>query len=481
MAQQTRRDFLRNTALAGAGLVILADGRSAYSYAANEGLSFALIGCGGRGAAFLGDKGQYGSLFDHGRVVAMCDVNQNRAAASFKKFPEVPKFEDYRVMLDKMGKEIDAVVVATCDHNHAAPSAAAIRAGKPTYCEKGLTRTIHEARALAELADQYKVVTQEGNNHGYNVRTVELIRAGTLGDVREVHLSANGGSGPRPLPTGTQDVPAGLNWDLWLGPAADRPYHAQWMAWGQWREFANGYMGMWGSHSYPAVFKGLKLDTLWPVGKQPPAAGRKTIRVTAEVSELAPDNFPRWAIIHWEVPAREEMPPVRITCYAGYDGQGRAGERWRATIKEVFAGIPEYGDPADPKWQHWGGPGRVGLPKAWVGTKGVMYSAGHGCHTTQLLPADKFRDVGEPRQSLPRPLGKSDLRGWVEGIRGGPAPQCNFAEFGGPFTEWTLLANVATLFPDQTLEYDPVARKVVNLDAANEAVAPEYRKGWSLM
>ncbi len=457
MAQQTRRDFLRNTALAGAGLVILTNGRSAHSYAANEELSFALVGCGGRGAAFLADKGQYGSLFDHGRVVAMCDVNQQRAATSFQKFPDVPKYEDYRVMLDKMGKQIDAVVVATCDHNHAAPSAAAIRAGKPTYCEKGLTRAIHEARALAELADEYKVVTQEGNNHGYNVRTVELIRAGTLGDVREVHLS-----------------------DLWLGPAADRPYHAQWMSWGQWRDLSNGYMGMWGSHSYPAVFKGLKLDTLWPVGKKPPAAGRKTIRVTAEVSELAQDSFPRWAIIHWDVPAREEMPPVRITCYAGYDGQGKAGERWRATIQDVFAGIPEYGDPADPKWQHWGGPGRVGLPKAWVGTRGVMYSAGHGGHTTHLLPADKFTDVGAPRESLPRPLGKSDLRGWIEGIRGGPAPQCNFVDFGGPFTEWTLLANVATLFPDQTLEYDPVDRKVINLDAANEAVAPEYREGWTL-
>jgi hypothetical protein len=202
--------------------------------------------------------------------------------------------------------------------------------------------------------------------------------------------------------------------------------------------------------------------------------------VTAEVSELAEDNFPRWAIIRWDIPAREGMPPVRITCYAGYDGQGKAGEQWRATIQEVFDGIPEYGDPADPKWQHWAGPGRVGLPKAWVGTKGLMYSAGHGCHTTQLLPADKFSDVGEPCQSLPRPLGKSNLRGWIDGIRGGPAPQCNFVEFGGPFTEWTLLANVATLFPDQTLEYDPVARQVVNLDEANEAVAPAYREGWSL-
>jgi len=106
-------------------------------------------------------------------------------------------------------------------------------------------------------------------------------------------LSANGGSGPRPRPTGTPDVLTGLNWDLWLGPAADRLYHPQRMAWGQWRDFANGYMGMWGSHSYPAVFKGRKLDTLWPVGKQTPVAGRKTIRVTAEVSELAQDNFPR--------------------------------------------------------------------------------------------------------------------------------------------------------------------------------------------
>lgn len=109
-----------------------------------------------------------------------------------------------------------------------------------------------------------------------------------------------------------------------------------------------------------------------------------------------------------------------------------------------------------------------------------MYSAGHGCHTTQLLLVDKLWDVDEPRPSLSRPLGKSDLRGWIEGIRGGPAPQCNLVDFGGPFTDWTLLANMATLFPDQTLEFDPVTCKILNVDEANQAVAPEYRKGWSL-
>jgi len=477
MAQQNRRDFFRNTALAGAGLVILSNSRSAYSYAANEGLSFALVGCGGRGAAFLGDKRQYCALQNHGRVVAMCDVNAERAAAGFKKFPDVPKFEDYRVMLDKMAKQVDAVVVATCDHNHAAPSAAAIRAGKHTYCEKGLTRTIHEARALAELAAEHKVVTQEGNNHGYNVRSVEFIRGGTIGDVSAVHMLGGGGGGPRPRPAGTQPVPATLNWDLWLGPALDRPFHRDWMTWGQWRELSSGFMGMWGSHFYPAVFKALKLDTLWPVGKKPPIAGPTTIRVTAEVSELAKDNFPRWAIVHWEIPQREEMPPVRITWYGGSDRDGPVAERWRATIKELFGKYPEFADPADKKWLLWGGH----APKVWVGSKALAYSAGHGCGKRMaLLPEEKFKDVANPSEVLPRPLGKSDLTGWCAAIRGGPAPQCNFPEFGGPFTEWTLLANVATLFPDQTLEYDPVGRKVVNLDAANEAVAPEYRKGWSL-
>ena len=460
----SRRRFLAQATLGTAGAMVLRSGASARSYQANEQVRCAVIGAGGRGRTFLGEN-----------TAAMVDVDARRAAASFQRYPDVPKFEDWRVMLDQMHSQIDAVIICTPDHTHAGPAAAAMRLGKHVYLEKPLTHSVHEARVLTELAEETGVVTQMGNQGGYNVQAVEHVRAGTLGEIQTVHLQGahrtpHAVGGPRPTPTGTHEVPDGLNWDLWVGPAPYRPYNPVWMTpeWRIWRDFSTFDLGGWGPHLFATEFKALKIGRLWQ-----PREGEESprIRVTAECSDDCPDGvcrvtFPRWSIVHWDLPAREEFPPIRLT-YTYSD------EAWIATIRELFQEHPDWGD-ADTfrdeyRWRC----------EICVGTKGLMRTTGHGSSNMELLPAGQFEDVGAPPESLPRPLRRPGIRGWTEAIQGGLPPMCDFA-FSGPFTEWYLLGNVATLFPQETLEYDPIAGRIVNHEAADRACRPEYREGWVL-
>lgn len=468
--QSNRRTFLRRTAASGLGWVVLKNSRSARGYAVNEQLQVAVVGAGGRGGNFLPDEG-WSSVRQQigGRIAALCDVNRQRAAKSFEAFPDLPKYEDFREMIDQMASRLDAVVVATPDHTHAAPSAYALRAGLHVFCEKGLTRTVHEARALAELTAETQRSTQMGNQAGYNTNVVEHIWAGTLGAIEAIHMWGGGGSGPRPLPSDMHDVPAHLNWDLWLGPAAYRPYHPDWMQWGRWRDFANGHPGMWGAHHWATIFKAMKLDTLWPIDKKPPVAGQKTIQVTAEVSEVPEATFPRWSVVHWDIPARMDMPPIRLNWYAGAGGM----ECFQKVIGELFQQHPQWGRADDDRWKSWTG-------NLWVGTQGMMRTFGHGCSTVDMLPSDKFGRIGRPPELLPRPLAGKFLRGWAQHMNGGPVPEGCFNKNSGPLTEWSLLANVATRFPGQTLPFDPVACRIVNHAEADAELCPPYRDGWTL-
>ena len=237
----TRRAFLGTAGVA--GTLLLRQGR-ALSYEANEQLQVAVVGLGGRGSGFAVEEG-WSSVRQQtgGRIAALCDVNKKKAAAAFQRYPDVPKFEDFRVMIDQMGSKLDTVIVATPDHVHAAPSAYALRAGLHVFCEKGLTRTIQESRTLAELTVEKKRSTQMGNQAGYNDRVIENVWAGRLGEIQTIHMWGGGGAGPRPRPSGTHPVPDYLNWSLWLGPAAYRPYHPEWMKHAMWRDFSCGHPG----------------------------------------------------------------------------------------------------------------------------------------------------------------------------------------------------------------------------------------------
>jgi len=254
-----RRDFVKKVALGGASLFVLKDARAVWSYQANNKLNIAFVGAGGRGAALIDEFAKLGE-----NIVALCDVDWNMAAGSFKKFPNAKRYFDFRKMLDDMHNQIDAVVVATADHTHAVASVAAMKLGKHVYCEKPLTYCVWEARVMREVAKQQKVATQMGNQGMGSSGTrqlIEIIRSGAIGHVREVHLWTDRPIWPQGIdrPKDTPPVPQNLDWDLWLGPAPYRPYHPAYhpFRWRGWIDFGTGALGDIGCHAF------LCLSWLW--------------------------------------------------------------------------------------------------------------------------------------------------------------------------------------------------------------------------
>ncbi len=459
-APMTRRSVLRGAALSGAGLILLGNSRSARSYTANERVSLAIVGVSGRGSWFSDTMPKLCN------VVAMCDVNDRRAAPYYEAIPQAKRFHDFRKMFDAMDRQIDAVTVATPDHTHAVISAAAMRRGKHVLCEKPLTHDVFEAQTLRVLAREYKVATQMGNQGTASEafrRGVELIQSGALGEIREVHVwNTGGGAGERPIPTEEHPMPEFLKWDLWLGPARYRPYNSRWAEWHSWRDFATGQLGNWACHTMNILFKGLRIDSLWsPNGS---IVGGRTIRLDVELSGVHEATFPKWEIIRYSVPARGEMPPVTVNWY---NGTGQAPGP-REKIEEMMGRKLDWGDAGEKKWADHAG-------CLLVGTEGMLHSTGHNASMT-LLPAGTARDFESPAESLPRSRGHEQE--WLDACRGGAAAMSHF-DYSGPLTEFALLGNVATLF-GKTIEYDPVAMKVMNLPEANEAIRREYREGWSM-
>jgi len=463
----TRRRFLTSTLAASVGTFAVGRARSAWSWDANEKLGVALVGVGGRGRWFVGSIPNCGE-----RVVAMCDVNEQRAAESFARLPDVPKFRDFRKMLDAKGSEIDAVVVATPDNTHAVASMAAMKAGKHVYCEKPLTHSVFESRALATAAGRLGIATSMGNqgtaSEGYR-RALEIVQTGLLGDVREVHAwKDGGGSGDRPLPKGSMPVPKHLAWDLWLGPAAERTYHSQWMRWHSWRDFGTSALGNWGCHVMNLPFRALRLDALWPSSKSleetasPPPSPR--VRIEAECSAIHTATFPRWAIIRWSFPKRDALPPATVTWYAGL---GRRPEE-RAHVEKLMGRPLDFGDHGERKWHDHAG-------CLLVGSKGSMHLNGHNT-TFTLLPKERFAKVDPPERFVLRSPGHE--REWLRACRGERPAMAEFA-FAGPLSEFVLLGHVATRFA-RGLEFDPRTMKIVGDAEADGALRRAYRQGWTL-
>jgi uncharacterized protein YukE len=482
----SRRSFLRNTALGGAGLLILKDSRAAGSYQANEKLNVALVGVGGRGVWFVDTIPQMEN------VVALCDVDSRRindafqrwqesaeryaasphdwerkAAESYKRLTEAkPKtYRDFRRMLDEMGKEIDAVVVATPDHTHAAASAAAIKAGKHVFCEKPLTRTVGESRALRELARKHKVATSMGNQgtaSGQFRRALELIRDGTIGQIKEVHVWNTDGGADRKQPPGEEPVPDWLDWELWLGPAAFRPYHLEWLNRNLWRDFGTCQLGNWASHSANLAFMALKVHELW-LGNQTKDSRPIIIRVEAKCSGINKLSFPRWEIITWEIPARAEFPPIVFTWYNGVS----------AGVRELLEGLIgdglDWGDKKEKKWMDHAG-------AIIVGNKGRIHTTGHNM-TFRLLPQEQFAGVEKDRPVKVEPSRGHEMD-WFVACRGGKPAWANF-DYASALNEFLMLGNVATQFEGK-LEFDPVAMKIINNAEADTLLRCEYRQGWSL-
>jgi len=468
-----RRTFLKSAGGSAAGIVILGASSSAWSARANEKLNVALIGVGGRGTWFVDTMPKMAN------VVAVCDINQQKIDKAFARWAQdapsltqakVRAYHDFRKMFDEMGKEIDAAVVAITDHSHATASAAAMRAGKHVYCEKPLTRLVGESRALRELARKQKVATSMGNQgtaSGAFRRALELIRDGTIGEVKEVHSWDNNGGAdfkdpPKAPPSGPPPLPDYLKWDLWLGPCADRPYHPSWhQQWHSWRDFGTANLGNWASHIQNLAFMALKVHSLWLA--DPPKEPRPLVKVEAKTSGINRLSFPKWEVVKWEVPAREDLPPVTFTWHAGNCPGSRE------MIEGLLGRGLDWGDKGEKKWVDWAG-------HLVIGSKGKILANGHNTIFT-MIPEDKFKDVD---RSGPKTVeaSRGHENDWLGACRGGKPAWANF-DYAGALTEFNMLGNVATQVEGR-LEFDPAACKIVNNAAADAMIRPEYRKGWSL-
>ncbi|HUT37629.1 MAG TPA: Gfo/Idh/MocA family oxidoreductase [Planctomycetota bacterium] len=444
----SRRRFLQTSTAGAAGLVILSDSRSAAAAAANEKLNIAGIGVGGQGA---GDVGAAGS---GNNIVALCDVDARRAAGTFKRFPAAKQYQDFRKMLDEMHAQIDAVVVATPDHTHAVAAVAAMKLGKHIYCEKPLTRTVYESHLMRQTAAKHKVVTQMGNQGSASEalrRAVELAWAGTCGELRECHVWLANGDGPQERPKDTPPVPAGLDWDLWLGPAPHRPYHPCYLpgSWRRWRAFGSGGGGDMGCHTINMAFRALRLDLLWNPDPAEKPEKPPVIRVEAEASEIHPETYPRTIKAQFDIPARGKLPPLKLHWYNG----------GLKPPKEVLRGYT---------MTQWGC--LVG------GDKAAILSSCPWNTRFLMLPEAEFKDFKGPEKTIPRSPGHHAE--WIRACKGGPKAFSNF-DIGAPMNEIVHLVHVATL-AGKPIEYDPQGCKILNAPEANPLLHRDYRAGWTL-
>ena len=430
----SRRDFLKSAAVAGAGLwaapTIWAEVKTP-----SDKLNIAGVGAGGQGGSDIRNVSSE-------NIVALCDVDDRRAAETYKRFPKAKKYYDFREMLDKEKKNIDAVVVGTPDHVHAPAAAMAIKLGKHVYCEKPLTHSVYEARTLKELAAEYKVATQMGNQGTASSglrRGVEMLQSGVLGAVRELHVWTNRPIWPQGLdrPTDTPPVPKTVKWDLWLGPAPWRPYHPAYLpfTWRGWWDFGTGALGDMACHTLNLPYWGLKLGN--------------PISVEAECSELKPESAPTWSVIRYQFPERDKLPALKMTWSDG-------GKKPPA---ELFEG------------QEISSSGALA-----IGEKGMLYSTDDYGERWHLLPKDKFEGYAGPSEWIPRSPGHHAE--WIRACKGGPAAMSNF-DYACPLTEVVLLGNLAVRAAAK-VEWDAKNLKSPNCPKANEFVRREYRKGYTL-
>jgi len=426
----TRRTFLKSAA-AGVALAPSFLRAAERKESPNEKLHIGVIGVSGQGQYNWSELAKTGIA----EVVALCDVHETRIGPAREKFPKASFDVDFRKMLDRKG--LDAVLIATPDHTHAICTTKALQAGLHVYCEKPLTHTVSEARQVAEMAKKTKRVTQMGTqiHAGDNYRrVVELIQAGAIGEVKEVHTWCGRSWGGGDRPKDSPEIPKGLHWDLWLGPAPERPYHPAYVPfnWRGWWDFGGGTLADMACHHMDLPFWALKL--------------RYPTRVSAEGPPPHAETAAKWLIVTYDFPARDQLPPVTLKWYDG-------GKR-----------PPHFADQKLPKW----GDGNL-----FVGSKGMLL-AGYGSHL--LLPESQFKDYDRPKPTIPSSIGHH--KEWVQACKDGGTTTCNF-DYAGALTEAALLGNVSYRC-GQPLEWDHEKLRAKNAPKADKFLRQDYRKGWEI-
>jgi predicted dehydrogenase len=411
----------------------------------NSKLNIAVIATGGRGGSNL-------SSVASETITGLCDVNANALGQAGSRFPRARKATDFRRIFDN-ANEFDAVVVSTCEHTHAFATLAALQLGKHVYCEKPLTHNIYEARVIREAAAKAKMATQmgiqihAGNNYR---RVVELIRSGAIGQVSEVHVWVSRAWGRQSAedaekhgdivkvqerPTETHEIPANLDWDLWLGPAPARPFNNVYFPgpkWYRWWDFGNGTMSDLGSHWNDLPFWALNLKT--------------PLTVEASGPPPHPEIAPASMQARYEYGPRGDMLAVKLTWYQGVNKP----QVW--TDKK----IPQWGDGC-----------------LFIGEKGMLLS-NYDKHL--LLPEKDFEGFKPPAPTIPNSIGHHEE--WIQAAKGDLQTTCNF-EYSGWLTEANHLGNVAYR-AGKKLQWDPVAMKATNCPEADRFIKREYREGWKL-
>jgi len=424
-----RRRFLQCTGVGLTGMMWGGCQTAPRPRAANERLNLGVVG--------VANQGQYNlNEVATENIVALCDVDAGYLEAAAQKFPGAATYSDFRRMLER--RDLDAVVVATPDHTHAVVAVAALRSGRDVYCEKPLARTISEVRIITETARQLKRVTQIGTqiHAGSNYRrVVELVRSGAIGEVGEVHVWVAATYGGQEVPQETPPVPAGLDYDLWLGPVAWRPYSPEYVPfkWRNWWAFGGGALADFGCHFMDLPHWALEL-------KQP---------LSAEVVDGPPvhaESAPPWLIVRYTYPSRPALPPVTLTWYHG----GKRPE------------LPE--ETGDYAW-------RSGV--LFVGSRGQLI-ADYTRHT--LLPSAQFEGFTRPAPSIPESVGHHQE--WIQACKSRGNTTCGF-EYSGPLTEAALLGNVAYR-TGRKIDWDVRRGRAVDDPGAQAYIQHEYRRGWAI-
>ncbi|GAA4237963.1 Gfo/Idh/MocA family oxidoreductase [Postechiella marina] len=471
MKNLSRRNFIKTTGISAAGVAILP---SLLSFSPNGVVNVAVIGVGGRGmnnwTQMLGIRGDNRRVKEglepkgerkahaHVNIVAFCDVDDKAAATAYKMLPNVPRFKDFRVMLDKMDKAIDAVIVSTPDHTHFAATMAAMERGKHVYVEKPLAHNIWQLRTLKKAAKHYGVVTQMGNQgHASDgIRSVkEWYDLGLLGEVKEIHAWFNG---PKfdPSPKGWfckpdnyppigKTIPKTLDWNLWQGPTKRRDYSPFYLPrfWRHHFELGTGMLGDWGCHTLDAPFWSLNLGM--PTSVEP---------VFAKLSPVPSDFGPDQSVLKYEFPKRGKQPAVTLNWYEG----GKKPEN-------------------RPEW------GLKNLPNngmLMVGDKNTVLTDGKPYNPKILMPGAAWNDFKTKgwNKSIARIKDESPHAEFISAIRNnGPKPGSSF-EYGADLTEVALLGALAQR-ANKKIKYNAKKMKITNHKELNTYIKEDVREGWA--
>jgi hypothetical protein len=455
----TRRQFLKRTSIA-AGTAL------AFPYVgqvlgANERINIACIGVGGKGDSDSNDAGGCG-----GNIVAICDVDQNTLDKKGEQFPQAKKFQDYRKLLEQMGKEIDAVTVSTPDHNHGVAALRAMGMGKHCFCQKPLVQTVAEARMMRKLATEKKLATQMGNQGSAESglrRAVEVVQAGIIGNPTELHVWSNRPVWPQGLerPAGSDPVPATLDWDAWIGPAAMRPfkkgvYHT--FKWRGWYDFGTGALGDMACHTVNMPFRALKL-------------GYPNVVECEIASRIYKETFPKTSRIRFEFPERDGMPALKFWWYDGNPGDALKPLRPQAgPSKEIIATMGKLPDSG----------------ALIIGDKGKLFSPDdYGARFFVAMKGEeefKAGDSHEACKAVPQTIPRSPghMQEWFRMMKEGTPAYSNF-DIAAYLTEIILLGCIALRVGEgERMEWDGPNMKSTNLPHAAQYVSRQNREGWTV-